>query len=287
MKILVIGGNLFFGKKLTELLISTGNQITLLNRGNKKDNLGDKVSRIKCDRNDTEKMHDLLSNTKWDVVFDQVCYDYQTAKSSCEIFEGKTSHYIFTSSQSVYDAGSNISESSFQPEHHKFQKEESVDSNYAEAKRQAEVGFLKHATFPTSFIRFPIVIGDDDYTKRFEFHVNRIRNEQEIYFENLKAKISFISSDDAARSLLHIAKKKIFGAINCCNHSYITLERLVELIEEKSQSKIVLAKDQSDTNSSPYGIGQDWYMDSSKLKESGLNLASVEDMISETLKSFT
>ncbi|MBH48318.1 MAG: NAD-dependent dehydratase [Halobacteriovorax sp.] len=286
MKILVIGGNLFFGKKLTELLISAGNQVTLLNRGNNKDNFGDRVSRIKCDRNDTEKMRDLLGNTKWDVVFDQVCYDYQTARSSCEIFKGKTSHYIFTSSQSVYDAGANISESSFQPEHHKFQKEESVNSNYAEAKRQAEVGFTKHATFPISYIRFPIVIGDDDYTKRFEFHINRIRNGQEIFFESLKAKISFISSDDAAKSLLHIANNKIFGAINCCNDSYIPLERLVELIEEKTQSKVILAKEQSDTNSSPYGIGQDWYMDSSKLKESGLNLVSVEDMISEILKSF-
>ena len=162
MKILIIGGTLYFGKKLTQLLISEGDQVTLLNRGNQYDNFGSGIKRIKCDRNNLEEMKKLLANETWDVVFDQVCYDYKTAKNACDIFKDKVKHYVFTSSQSVYQAGANITEDEFKPENHQFEKEESVDSNYAEAKRQAEVAFENFATFPITYVRFPIVLGEND-----------------------------------------------------------------------------------------------------------------------------
>lgn len=283
MKILVIGGSLYFGKKLTELLLSQRHEVTLLNRGNRDDGFGDRVSRIICDRTDTQKMKKLLEATHWDVVYDQVCYDYQTAKAACEIFEGKVKHYIFTSSQSVYDAGANLLEDEFSPNTHQFSKEETANSNYAEAKRQAEVGFERHANFPTTYVRFPIVLGKEDYTNRLIFHVNKIKNGEEIFFHNLEASISFIAAKDAAKSLLHIADNNILGPINCCNQGSIQIGELVELIEQKVNKKVVLANEKSADNSSPYGIDQDWYMSSQKLQQSGLSLTPVKEMVSKVL----
>lgn len=283
MKILVIGGSLYFGKKLTELLLSQRHEVTLLNRGNRDDGFGDRVSRIICDRTDIKKMKGLLEKTHWDVVYDQVCYDYQTAKAACEIFEGKVKHYIFTSSQSVYDAGANLLEDEFSPNTHQFSKEETANSNYAEAKRQAEVGFERHANFPTTYVRFPIVLGKEDYTNRLIFHVNKIKNGEEIFFHNLEASISFIAAKDAAKSLLHIADNNILGPINCCNQGSIKIGELVQLIEQKVNKKVVLANEKSADNSSPYGIDQDWYMSSQKLQQSGLSLTPVKEMVSKVL----
>lgn len=286
MNILIIGGTLYFGKKLTLQLISNGHNVTLLNRGNQTDDFGDKVSRIICDRNDTQAMKDLLKSSYWDIVFDQVCYDYDRAKAACEIFEDKVGQYIFTSSQSVYETGADIVEDSFKPNLHQFKTKETVNSNYAEAKRQSEVAFEKHATFPTSYIRFPIVLGEEDYTGRFKFHVDRIKNGEEIYFKNLNARISFISADDAAKSLIHVAENKILGAINCCNNKSIKLETLVRLIEKGTLSKLIIAKEIKDDNFSPYGIESDWYMNSDKLKNSGLKLIDVEEMVQQVLKNY-
>ncbi|MAZ50031.1 MAG: NAD-dependent dehydratase [Halobacteriovoraceae bacterium] len=276
MKILVIGGNLFFGKKLVHKLIENKHSITVLNRQNNADDFGDKVHRIKCDRLKKEDMQRALGETQWDIVYDQVCYDYQTAKDSCEIFNGKVKHYIHTSSQSVYEPGSEISEDAFIPSQHEFSEQADHRTQYAEAKRQAEKAFESFARFPVSYVRFCIVIGLDDYTKRFLFHINRVKTEKEIFFPNLEAKISFITSQDAANSLYHIGMNQITGPINCCNSGHIALSKLMKFICDRTGKDLIEAHIQTQENSSPYGIDQNWYMDNQKLTSSGLKLGPVE-----------
>lgn len=285
MKILIIGGNSFFGKKLAHNLVAANHDITLLNRTNLDDDLGDKVQRIKCDRSDTTKMKELLADTFWDVVYDQVCFDYDTAKAACEIFNNRVAHYIFTSSQSVYNAGKNLKEDDFNPGTHEFTQKETAFSNYAEAKRQAEVGFETLAAFPASYVRFPIVLGDDDTTQRLLFHYNRIKEGKEIFFNSLDAKISFISSDDAARSLMHIGENRILGPINCCNTGGISIGNFVNIIEDTVGKKLVLAKEKSDENYSPYAIDEDWFMSNELLCESGFDITNIKSMVSSVVKS--
>ena len=143
MKILVIGGNRFFGKKLTRNLITSGHEVTLLNRGSIDDGFGDQIQRIKCDRSDATALRNALGNSTWDLVYDQVCFDAKEAKSVIEIFTDQTSHYIFTSTQSVYGPGRMLTENDFDP--FTYQYTEIVDRNqsYAEAKRQCEVVFFR------------------------------------------------------------------------------------------------------------------------------------------------
>ena len=284
MKILVIGGNLFFGKRLVHKLIENGHDVTVLNRQNKNDDFGDKVHRIKCDRLNKEEMKRALGETQWDIIYDQVCYNYQTAKDSCELFEGRVKHYVHTSSQSVYKPGSEISEDAFTPSQYEFSEQADHRTQYAEAKRQAEKAFESFARFPVSYVRFCIVIGEDDYTKRFLFHIDRIKADKEIFFPNLEAKISFISSQDAANSLYHIGMNQITGPINCCNSGHISLSDFVKVITEKTGKKLIRASEQTQENSSPYGIDQDWYMDNQKLTQSGLKLGPVEFKVRELVE---
>ena len=68
MKVLVIGGNRFFGKKLCHLILKDHHELTILNRGNEEDDLGDQVDRIICDRNNFSQMETLIGTQKWDIV---------------------------------------------------------------------------------------------------------------------------------------------------------------------------------------------------------------------------
>ena len=61
---------------------------------------------------------------------------------------------------------------------------------------------------------------------------------------------------------------------------------MVDLIEKKTNSKVVLAQKRSNENMSPYAIEQDWFMNSSKLKNSGLNLMNTEEMVQNILKDW-
>ena len=88
-----------------------------------------------------------------------------------------------------------IKEDYFSPSNYDFARDINQSENYAEAKRQAEAVFFQEAKFPVVAARFPIVLGEDDYTKRLLFHIDRVLEEKEIFFPNIKARISFIHSD--------------------------------------------------------------------------------------------
>src|SRR6476469_8235912 len=103
MKTLVIGGNRFFGKRLVSRLLDAGHDVTLLNRGQLDDGFGERVRRFRLDRRELREGHPALSQERWDVVYDQACYQADEAQGACRAFAGRVSRYVFTSSMSVYD----------------------------------------------------------------------------------------------------------------------------------------------------------------------------------------
>lgn len=279
MKILIIGGNRFFGKRLTHKLIQQGHDVTTLNRGRHSDDFGDQVTRITCDRTDVESLERALSHSSWDLVYDQVCFDYNDAKSLCDILNGKTKKLIFTSSQSVYESGENLTENLFDATIHPVDSLVTKEKDYGEAKRQAEVAFQRHANFPVTSVRFPIVLGSDDYTGRFLFHIERIQKEKPLFFPNLTAKMSFINSETAANALQFLGTSDFSGPINVASPQAITLGDFIHFIEDKAKKKAVLLRELNQDVHSPYGIDQDWYMDCHQLKSLGFTTNEVNEWL--------
>jgi nucleoside-diphosphate-sugar epimerase len=174
MRILVIGGNRFFGKRLVSKLLDSKADVTLLNRGLLGDPFGDKVKRIAADRKQLSHELPQLKNEKWDVVYDQACYEAEDARKSCQTFSGLVKHYVFTSSESVYAWKGDLKEEDFDPATYRFDSDADRNVNYAEAKRQCETIFTQQNAFPLTSFRFPFVVGPDDYTRRLRFHVEEI-----------------------------------------------------------------------------------------------------------------
>lgn len=280
-KILIIGGNRFFGRRLTQKLIENGDAVTLLNRGQHQDDFGSAVQRIVCDRKNSDLLSAKINGQDWDIVYDQVCYDAHEAKAACDIFTGKTNRYIFTSSQSVYESGQNLAEISYQPQFHQFTEIKTKEEDYSEAKRQCEaVFFEKHCALSVCAVRFPIVIGPDDYTERLKFHVQHVREGRTMAVPNLNAKISFIHSADAAEGLFLLGKINYAGPLNMASLEPVEVGFVIQEIEEKMGKKAII---DSKGDPSPYGIKNDWFMNIQQARSMGFKPRPVHDWLREVI----
>jgi len=285
---LVIGGNRFFGRHLTLSLLDSGYDVTLLNRGRYDDDLGNRIRRIKADRTKSDELKAALGQgQKWDLVFDQVCFNANEARTICKLLEGRAGRVLFTSSQSVYGYGVSIQESAFDPFHHEFSKEVTADEDYAEAKRQAETVFAKFPRLLPVMVRMPLVVGPDDYTGRFSWHIERCEKGLPIYFPNEKARLGFIRSDMAGRALLKIAESNFLGSVNCACPGDIELREFMRLIEEKTGKAYVRANEPNDENHSPYGVEQNWTMNMEKMGAAGISLPELSNWLPDLIASYS
>ena len=286
-QILVIGGNRFFGKRLIEKLLLRGDQVTVLNRGNMADGFDDKVTRIICDRDDVTKFKASVQNKNWDIVYDQVCFDALQAKAACDIFTGITNKYIFTSTQSVYTPGENIKESVYNPLTHKYDKIVDRFEDYGEAKRQAEAVFFAQVKMPVIAVRFPMVVGQDDYTERLKFYVDKVKAGDSIYFPNQEARMSLIHSADAAEGLLFLSDCDFTGPINMASADPLRIKDLISLIEVTVGTKaLVSSTPKSADEKSPYGLTNDWFMNMDLAKSLGFTAQPIQDWIVTVIKSY-
>lgn len=274
MKILVFGGTGFFGKELVEQLLNNDHEVSLVSRGNKKTAEHQNLEHIVADRNNRDELKKVLKGRSWDIAYDQIGYCSNEAETLTASLEGKIGHLIFTSSKSIYDYGVELGEELVDPSSYELKMGGREDFEYAEGKRQAEAYYSQKAPFSVGFFRPPVVIGIGDTSERWNWHLNRIKNEEEIYFPNLEAHFCLILSSDAGKALYHMGVNKIEGAMNF-HTAQPKIKELLKYMENGVGKKAVLAKEASDTNHSPYGIKADWYMSSIKARE--LGLISTED----------
>lgn len=276
-KVLVLGGTRFFGKKLVNLLLENGNDVTIATRGKTVDPFGNKVKRLLIDRENSQSLRSAVDSTQWDIVYDNICYSSQEAMEACEIFAGKVKHYIFTSTLSVYEFGDEKrKEEDFDPYSYPIRIGARTDFQYGEGKRLAEAVFFQKADFPVSAVRFPIVLGLDDYTKRLHFHIHQVRNEKAIGIPNEKAMLSFITSDEAASFLNWLGNQSIEGPINACSKGELSLNQILSLVEEEVGKKAIVKQHTEEEQMSPFGVPQSWCMDTSKADQAGFEFQHLQ-----------
>ena len=279
-KILVLGGTRFFGRKLVELLLEQKHEVTIVTRGMSENPFGDAVEHIKVDRKDTAAFEKALENRTFDIVYDNICYSPNEAKQLCDLFNGKIGKLVFTSTLSVYDAdGKAHSEEDFDPTTYDIIMGDTHEFTYGEGKRLAEAVFYKFAEFPVVAVRFPIVMGEDDYTRRLHFHIERIMNKEPIGFVNMDAEMSFIQATEAARFLQWAGNDNVEGPINATANGAISLKELIALIEEKTGERAKIALLGTEEIRSPYAIPATWYMKNDKAEQLGFSFSKLEDWL--------
>ncbi|NEW07333.1 NAD-dependent epimerase/dehydratase family protein [Paenibacillus sp. SYP-B3998] len=284
-KVLILGGTRFFGKRLVEQLISEQVDITIVTRGYTSDSFGSSVKRLQVDRTDPIALRNALGSSTFDLVYDNICFTPQEAEDAVELLAGRVGKYIVTSSLSVYPFG--------EPR----KKESDVDSyryplpvsyppkeDYAEGKRLVEAVLFQKAPFKVAAVRFPIVLGLDDYTRRLHFHVEHIQQGLPLGIPNLTAPMSFIRSDEAASFLAWLGSSNLEGPVNACSQGEVSIGQIVSLISQATGRQANVFSETEEVHMSPFGIPESWYMDTTKAQAAGYSFQKLGDWLPELIR---
>lgn len=286
MKVLVLGGTRFFGKKLVHFLASEGHEVFVFSRGQAKVDFPSSVKRLTGDRTDLQSLRAAVAGLQFDVVIDQVCMTAHDAEIAIEVFKEKTSRYVVTSTLAVYGWGDRHPESDVEPARYQRQPAETPAQKYGEDKRAMEFVFSQQSYFSVAMARFPVVVSEDDYTHRLRDHVWKVLEQEPIYFPNIDARFMLIHAEDAAQSLLWLAKNKHQGPVNLATAETFTLREMMAQIESICGQKAIYTEQREKGWASPYGAYADWTMDVSLSESLGFRCRGLETFFEDLLRTF-
>ncbi len=203
MKILVIGGTQFFGRRFVDLMLEAENSVTILSRGHTPLPWPDgTVEHVPADRNDPQALQAGLQRRSFDAVFDNVAMNGEHVRTLLKSVRAK--QYIMMSSGAVYhgpgqvavlehlmggdrraiadwtDSMKPLHEGSIPTDPQWLQKEAGEEeSPYRRGKLEAECAAVQSCEkmqIPFTIFRPPQVEGPWDPTGRTEFFARRIRD---------------------------------------------------------------------------------------------------------------
>ncbi|MGF1954875.1 NAD-dependent epimerase/dehydratase family protein [Enterococcus casseliflavus] len=233
-KVLVLGGTRFFGKYLVQSLIDQGLDVTIATRGNTKDSFGDQVNRIIFDRTDEESIKTALTKETYEIIYDNIAYTSNDIEILLRHVTPK--RYIVTSSMSAYhELHFDLKETDFDPAKEAFRLVSSEEVDYAQGKRTVEeILTQKYSQIPSVFVRFPYVIGADDYTKRFTFYIDHLIKQKPMAVDNLTHQMGFVDAQEAGKFLAFLGTSSFTGPINGASKGTVSLEEVLQYVTKKT-----------------------------------------------------
>ena len=281
MKILVIGGTRYFGKHLARELGRLGHGVTIATRGLTPDVFGNEVERIRLDRTDRESVKAKLAGLEFDVTYDNINYSPYDTESILECVQ--TKRYIFTSSSAVYAGGRNLREEDFDPYHYLIRMGRRTDFDYGEGKRLCESVLFQNYKIEACAVRFPIVIGKDDYTRRLYSYVEHIARGEKMNVDNAEARFSMIESIQAGAFLAFLADRKETGPVNAAAKGHKSVAEIVKMSEEILGKEAVLGSNgiPAEFNGYPHNT-----LSTEKAEAMGFEFRELDPTIRELLSTY-
>lgn len=276
MNILVLGGTRYMGKHIVKELLAKNYFVTIGTRGVTADDFGNQVNRLIIDRTDKNSLAQTIPNRVYDVIIDSLAYCSNDVKYLLDSVKCKK--YIQISSASVYDElHSNTKENEFDAYRKAIVYCNRTDFPYYEIKRQAECAIVQaYSHIHSVRIRFPFVIGEDDYTKRLYFYIEHIIQQQPMFVDNLNANMAFVRSDEAGKFVVSFVENDFVGAINGASAETISVKDIISYVEFKTGKEAVLA---DDGDPAPYNGTGDYYLDICKATALGFSFSPLESWI--------
>jgi nucleoside-diphosphate-sugar epimerase len=129
-------------------------------------------------------------------------------------------------------------------------------------------------------VRYPFVIGTDDYTKRLKFYVNYVCNGQPMNIDNIHCQMSFIRSDEAGEFMAFLAESNYSGAINGASNGTISIRELLDYVENKIGKKAILSPE---GEAAPYNGEPEYSINTDKAVSLGYKFTNLKDWIYDLL----
>lgn len=275
MRVLVLGGTRFFGVHLVKELIAKGYQVTIATRGKTADSFGNLVDRIIVDHTDFDDMKTKFNNLEYDVIFDDLAYCSNDVRYALESI--KCDRYIMVSSTAVYKLHPDTIEEDYLPINKELIWCDRQDYSYDEIKRLAECALVhKYAKQNSVAVRFPYVIGKDDYTERLKFYVQHAIEQIPMHIDNIDCQMSFITSDEAGKFLAFLTESEYIGSINGACSRTISIRNILDYVESKTGKKAII---DSSGDNAPYNGTCGYSISTDKAENIGYKFTDIENSI--------
>lgn len=285
MDILVFGGTRFFGLEIVKHLLDDNHHVTIANRGKTPDPFGDKVSRLIIDRHDVVSLQRVLRGSCFNAVIDNFAYSSNDVRRILELVN--CDWYILTSTCGVYSSyDTKITEEAFDPFCHELiwgDRDWSKygfpgEFDYDEGKRQAEAALVqKFSEVKSAIIRFPVIMGKNDYTGRLRFYIDHVLSGKPMYVSNMDVKISFFNSTEAGGAFASVVKSGLSGPVNCASDGVVSVGQIIDYVEKKTGRTAVIS---NSGDPAPYNcFSQDYRLCTDKAKSHGMVFSHINDWI--------
>jgi len=236
---LVVGGTRFIGRHLVTELLDSGYEVTLLNRGTHENPFAGHpdVEQFRGDRTSGATLDQAAETVEPSVVVDCVAYYPGEVRMATRAFSDADA-YVYISSGSAYGPDripKREDETPLEP----CTDEQAVDDSHgtygarkAEGDRAvfeaAEAGVRAMSVRPT------IVYGQYDYTGRFDYWVDRVRERDRVLVPGDGTNIHHVVAvENVARAIRLVAEEGVAGeAYNVGDHEVLTLGGVVETIAD-------------------------------------------------------
>ena len=217
-KVLVIGGTKFLGLEFIKLLNKSKIQFFVASR-----KIISVENFIKIDRKNQKDLDQLFIDNQFDVVVDFINYSGLDSKILINSInqQKKVPKLILISTVYTYampleiKVDSVYDETSFNPVKYKNSLIDRPQVSYAEGKRNMESYCIQnYRNKKLVILRFPIILGSNDYSKRTHFYIEKIRNNIKINPNNIHKKSCYIFSVEAAKSISNFIDNNHYGIYN-------------------------------------------------------------------------
>lgn len=281
MKVLVLGGTQYFGIHLVDSLLRMGHEVTIATRGRRKDSFGDKVERLRIERTDPRSLASVFAGRRFDAVCDNLAFCSEDVRILLERLD--CGRYVMTSSAAVYsDMRLDMAETSFAPLSYRLRWGTRME--YGEGKRQAEcAAFQRYPESSPAAVRFPYVIGEDDYTGRLCFYVENTIKGVPMNIDNLEDRMAFIRSDEAGAFLAWAAGQGFTGPVNAASKGTVSLREVISYVEGKTGKKAVIS---SAGLEGPYNGQKSFSLDVALAESLGYSFTHLDEWIYGLLDKF-
>ncbi|HWF92849.1 MAG TPA: NAD-dependent epimerase/dehydratase family protein [Terriglobales bacterium] len=241
MRILLIGGTLFIGKRLVRRLLNEGHEITLLHR-RAEHPFGPEVRSAVADRNDARSVRDALQNQRFDAVYD-LAYDWERGttgeqvEATVKAIPGDISRYVFISSVAAYGSGlDHLEDDPLAPDTH--------PDSYVRNKSMSERALFRmhrESGFPVVTMRPPFVYGPDNPFYREAFFWDRIRRDRPVIVPgDGKRLMHFVYVDDLVAACCAALKNPnaVGLAFNVANEKPVSQLELINEFAKAAGKKV-------------------------------------------------
>ncbi len=239
MDILIIGGTRFVGHHTAIALSEAGHDVAVFTRGRQKIDLPDGIRHIKGDRESEADLESAAEARSWDVVWDNMSYSAEHARSAVTAFRDHCDLFIHTSTLAVYSVCKGIvspyAEEDFERGRALIEKRKIYPYDYGIKRREGEEVLQQaYATddFPFVTVRLPAVLGPRDYSLRAWSYWRRILDDRRIILPDggIEMHRSVYSGDvvDALLSIIARGAEIAGRAYNIAGREMVSLRRFVE-----------------------------------------------------------